>query len=228
VTLLQPLLLGLALGVRHAVEPDHLAAITTLVGGRGPLAAARTGAAWGVGHASALILLGGALVALGVRMPARLALVLDLAVAAMLLVLAAISIRAARRGAGRERAAHAHAHAHAHGNDHDHDHAREHEPARGGLRSTLVGFVHGASGTAALTVVCATTMPTRGAALGFLVVFGLGSLVSMSVMSGVLAAPMAAVARRGDGPLRLVRLAGAAVAIAAAVLVTLEATRGVV
>lgn len=211
--LLQPLLLGLALGVRHAVEPDHLAAITTLVGGRGPLAAARTGAAWGVGHASALILLGGALVALGVRMPARLALVLDLAVAAMLLVLAAISIRAARGGAT---GAHAHGHEHAH------------QPVRGGLRSTLVGFVHGASGTAALTVVCATTMPTRGAALCFLVVFGLGSLVSMSVMSGVLAAPMAAVARRGDGPLRLVRLAGAAVAIAAAVLVTLEATRGAV
>jgi hypothetical protein len=220
VPLLQPLLLGLALGVRHAVEPDHLAAITTLVGGRGPLAAARTGAAWGVGHASALILLGGALVALGVRMPARLALVLDLAVAAMLLVLAAISIRAARRGATAEGAPHAHVHTL--------DGAHAHERARGGLRSTLVGFVHGASGTAALTVVCATTMPTRGAALGFLVVFGLGSLVSMSVMSGVLAAPLAAVARRGDGPLRLVRLAGAAVAIAAAVLVTLEATRGVV
>jgi hypothetical protein len=221
VPLLQPLLLGLALGVRHALEPDHLAAITTLVSGRGPLAAARTGAAWGVGHASALILLGGALVALGVRMPARLALALDLAVAAMLLVLAAISIRAARRGATGD-AAHAHDHARAH------DHDRDVSAGRGGLRSTLVGFVHGASGTAALTVVCATTMPSRGAALGFLVVFGLGSLVSMSVMSGVLAAPMAAVARRGEGPLRLVRLAGAAVAIAAAVLVTLEATRGVV
>jgi hypothetical protein len=219
VPLLQPLLLGLALGVRHALEPDHLAAITTLVSGRGPLAAARTGAAWGVGHASALILLGGALVALGVRMPARLALALDLAVAAMLLVLAAISIRAARRGATGD-AAHDHARAH--------DHDRDVSAGRGGLRSTLVGFVHGASGTAALTVVCATTMPSRGAALGFLVVFGLGSLVSMSVMSGVLAAPMAAVARRGEGPLRLVRLAGAAVAIAAAVLVTLEATRGVV
>ncbi len=220
--LLQPLMLGLALGVRHAVEPDHLAAITTLVSGRGPLAAARTGAAWGVGHASAILLLGGALVALGVRMPAGLALALDLGVAVMLLGLAALSIRAARRGGGA-------ADASAHGHSHEHAHEHAHAPAaRGGLRSTLVGFVHGASGTAALTLLCASTMPSRGAALGFLVVFGAGSLVSMSVMSGVLAAPLAAVARRGDRPLRLVRLAGAAVAIAAAVLVTIEATRGVV
>ncbi len=207
--LLRPLLLGLALGVRHAVEPDHLAAITTLVGGRGPLAAARTGAAWGLGHATAILTLGGALVALDLRMPPRLALALDLAVALMLLVLAGLSIAASRR----------HAHDHRAGVAHDHG-------GRGGARSTLVGFVHGASGTAALTILCATTMPTRASAVAFLAVFGLGSMLSMSVMSGVLAAPMAAVARRGEGSMRAVRLAGAAVAVAAAVLVTIEATRG--
>jgi sulfite exporter TauE/SafE len=221
VALLQPLLLGLALGVRHAVEPDHLAAITTLVGGRSPLAAARTGAAWGVGHASAIVLLGGALVAAGVQMPAKLALTLDLAVAAMLIVLAVLSLRGAR--ASKHAHPHGHAHAHAHGHGHDHERARG---VRSALRSTLVGFVHGASGTAALTLLCATTMPTRAAAIGFLVVFGFGSLLSMSVMSGVLAAPLAAYAKRGERAMRLVRYAGAAVALAAAVLVTIEAARG--
>jgi hypothetical protein len=211
VALVEPLFLGLALGVRHAIEPDHLAAITTLVGGRGPLAAARTGAAWGLGHATAILVLGGALIALGVRMPATLALALDLAVAAMLLLLAWASVRR------RAEPAHEHSHPHLHA----HPHA-----TGGGLRSTLVGFVHGASGTAALTLLCATTMPTRATALAFLGLFGFGSLVSMSVMSGVLAAPLSAVAKRGDRALRLVRIGGAVVAIAAAVLVTIEAVRG--
>lgn len=193
----EPLLLGLALGLRHALEPDHLAAITTLVtGAEGPRAAARTGAAWGLGHALAIVGLGSVLVALGLKMPPRVALALDLAVALMLVALGihAVAVRRARTKA----------------------------PQR---RSTLVGFVHGASGTGAITLLCVTTIPSARAALVFLVVFALGALVSMSAMSGLLATPLGAVAKRGDTAMRKLRLAGGVVAFAAAILVAIEAFR---
>jgi hypothetical protein len=191
----EPLLLGLALGVKHALEPDHVAAITTMVdGATGARAAARTGAAWGLGHAVAIVLFGGTLVALGLQVPPRLALALDLAVASMLVALgihAFVTHRKARRP-------------HAH-------------------RSTLVGFVHGASGTAALTLVYVAKIPSRTAALIFLVLFAVGSLLSMSAMSGLLAKPFGAVARRGERAARALRIAGGVTAFGAAILVAVQA-----
>ncbi len=193
----EPLLLGLALGLRHALEPDHLAAITTLVTGTdGPRAAARTGAAWGLGHALAIVGLGSVLVALGLKMPPRVALALDLAVALMLVALGI------------------------------HAFARRPRPRAPQRRSTLVGFVHGASGTGAITLLCVTTIPSARAALVFLVVFALGALVSMSAMSGLLATPLGAVAKRGDTAMRKLRVAGGVVAFAAAILVAFEACKG--
>jgi nickel/cobalt transporter (NicO) family protein len=196
----EPLLLGLTLGVRHAFEPDHLAAITSLVARTtGPRAAAGTGAAWGFGHAVAIVALGTLLVASGVKVPVSVALILDLAVAAVLVVLGVQDIRGGKRQPTR-------AHAHAH-------------------RSTLVGFVHGASGTAAVTLLCLTTFTSAAKALGFLLVFALGALLSMSALSGLLAGPLGAIARRGEGAARTMRIAGGVVALAAAVLVVVAAIR---
>jgi len=196
---LEPLLLGLALGVRHALEPDHLAAITTLVAdAKTPRAAAETGAAWGAGHAAAILVFGGALVAFGVRVPAHVAFALDLAVAAMLVGLGIHAVLAHR---------------------HDrHEHAR---PTS--RRSTLVGFVHGASGTAAITLLCLTTLRSTSTAIGFLLLFAAGSLVSMAAMSGLLAAPLTAIAKRGPSTLRALRIGGGVLAFAAAVVVAVTA-----
>lgn len=192
------LLLGATLGVRHALEPDHLAAITTMVAGsQGPRAAARTGAAWGLGHAIAIVLLGGVLVALGVRVPARLAIALEILVAIMLVVLGAHAIRTRRKA----------------------------PPATRG-RSTLVGFVHGASGTAAITLLCATTFTSASVALGFLVLFALGATLSMSAMSGLLATPLSAVSKRGERANDALRIGGAVAAFAAAAFLIFEILRG--
>ena len=202
VGLVQPLLLGLTLGIRHAFEPDHLAAVTTLVARTtSPRAAAGTGAAWGLGHAAAVVLLGSVLVASGVKVPTSVALVLDLAVALVLVVLGAQAFRAP---APVQASTKAHGHTH---------------------RSTLVGFVHGASGTAAITLLCLTTYTSAAKAVGFLVVFALGALVSMSALSGLLAGPLGAIARRGEGAARTMRIAGGVIALAAAVLVVVAAIR---
>ncbi len=208
---MQPLLLGLTLGLRHAVEPDHLAAITTMVAGSSPRAAARTGAAWGFGHAVAIVLLGSVVLALGVRVPPGLAMVLDLAVVAMLVVLGVQAIRSARSGESGTRAHHAHAH--------DHDQAKLGRT----WRSTLVGFIHGASGTAAITLLCLGRFASSLGAMSFLVLFSLGALVSMSVLSALLAGPLSAIAKRGMRATRGMQLAGGVIALAAAVVVVIGA-----
>lgn len=213
------LLLGLTLGVRHAFEPDHLAAITTLLArNSGARAAAETGAAWGLGHAGAVILLGGAIVATGLRIPSALAVGLDLAVGGMLLVLAGQAFfRARARASGGEFSESVAPSATA-------AHPHEHDAAPGRRRgSTLVGFVHGASGSAAITLLCLTTFRSRAHALAFLLVFALGALASMSALSGLIAAPLAAIARRGHRAERAMLVAGGVLALAAAVAVVVTA-----
>lgn len=196
---LEPLLLGAVLGVRHALEPDHLAAITTMVSGNeGPRAAARTGAAWGLGHAAAIVLLGGALIGLGVKVPAHLAAALELGVAVMLIVLGVVALRTRTHG-------------------------HVHVPRS---RSTLVGFIHGASGTAAITLLCATTFRSSASALGFLMLFALGATVSMSAMSGLLATPMSALSRRDARATGILRACGAVAAFGAAAFVVFQVLRG--
>ena len=194
--LIDALALGAVLGVRHALEPDHLAAITTMVN-TNPRDAARTGAAWGLGHAIAVVLLGGAIIALGIRVPARVAIALEVAVAVMLVVLGAHALRTRHRQAAAP-----------HG------------------RSTMVGFIHGASGTAAITVICATTFRSAPIGLAFLVVFALGATLSMSAMSGLLATPLSAVGKRSDRALSALRVVGAIAAFAAAAFVLLQLIRG--
>jgi nickel/cobalt transporter (NicO) family protein len=192
-----PLLLGLLLGAGHAFEPDHLAAVTTLATrSTNARAAAGTGAAWGLGHALAIVIFGGALVAMGVRVPPRLAMGLELLVAAMLVALGVQALRKTR------------AHAHAHGDAH-----------RGHGRSTLVGFVHGASGTAGLMLLYVTTIASRATAFAFLFVFAFGALLSMSALSSLLAGSLSWLARRGDGTLAAARMVSGVAALAAAVLV---------
>jgi nickel/cobalt transporter (NicO) family protein len=196
--LIDALALGAVLGVRHALEPDHLAAITAMTSGTdGPRAAARTGAAWGLGHAIAVVVLGGALIALGVKVPVRVAIGLEVAVALMLIVLGAHALRTRRTASATP-----------HG------------------RSTLVGFIHGASGTAAITVICATTFRSAPIGLAFLVVFALGATLSMSAMSGLLATPLSAVGKRSDRALRMLRIAGALAAFGAAAFLLLQILRG--
>jgi high-affinity nickel-transport protein len=189
------LLLGVLLGLKHATEADHVLAVTTLLTRQHSpkaWAAARIGAMWGVGHSIALLLLGSVVILLGVHMPPALAFACDTAVAVMLVLLGASALWSLVRRLGAARA-HTGAHAAAHAHGHEHDHAPV-NPARNGggirWRSVLVGFVHGASGTAALTLWVLTTIPSRALAIEYLVVFGLGSIGGMAALSLLLSLPL--------------------------------------
>jgi high-affinity nickel-transport protein len=163
--------LGVLFGMRHALDPDHLAAVATLMhSGRGP----SIGLLWGAGHALALFVVGAVLAALNADLPPALGDLFELGVALMLV---ALGVRAVLRRAERPHDGHWHT----------------------TTRPLLVGMVHGLAGSGALTVLVLAGLPGIGARLVYTVLFGLGSVAGMTALSTVagLALPRSDRARRG-------------------------------
>jgi hypothetical protein len=164
--------LGLLLGLRHAFEADHVAAVSTIVSRqRRPLRSGSIGAFWGVGHLASLLLVGLPVVGFGVRFPHGLDLPLELGVAAMIVFLGI-------GGLARSRSA-----APAHGHSHS---LRDL-----GTRPFWIGAAHGLAGSGALTLVILATMPSRRDGLLYLGCFGLGSIAGMAAASMVMSLPLA-------------------------------------
>jgi hypothetical protein len=183
--------LGTLVGMRHALEPDHLAAVTTLVS-REPAGAraAWIGMAWGAGHTLALVAAGVVLAWTRSQMPATASAGFELLVAFMLVALGVRAVlQAARQGPRGPSVAHRHGGVvHRHAGAPAHVHVGAWTLAR---RPLLVGIVHGMAGSGALTALVMTTLPSVAGRIAYVVLFGLGSTVSMAAMSGVLGWPLA-------------------------------------
>ena len=170
--------LGSLLGMQHAFEPDHLAAVATLMTGeRTSARAAWLGACWGLGHTLTLLAAGTALVVLRAEMPASVTMAFELGVVLMLVGFGARAIYQAACNALPRRT---------------HSHAR---PATSRLvdidrwtlaRPLLVGAVHGLAGSGALTALVVATLPSTTTRLGYLALFGIGSTLGMVALSGLL------------------------------------------
>jgi len=190
--------LGSLLGMRHALEPDHLAAVSTLVTHeRNGYKAALLGVCWGVGHTCSLLVVGVALVLLRAEMPVFAADLFELFVALMLVGLGVRAIYlAARQGPTGPVHAHHHGHhVHVHPGAPAHIHVGRWTLAR---RPLFVGAVHGLAGSGALTALVLTTLPTATARITYMLLFGLGSTIGMAALSGLLGWPLArAGAHRG-------------------------------
>jgi hypothetical protein len=183
--------LGSLLGVRHALEPDHLAAVSTLVTSeRSSYKAALLGACWGLGHTLALVIVAAVLVVLRAEMPAQMADVCEFFVALMLIALGMRAIlQATRQGAAGPAQAHRHGGlVHVHRAGAPHVHIGGWTLAR---RPLVVGAVHGLAGSGALTALVLTTLPTTAAQLAYVGLFGLGSTLGMAALSGILGWPLA-------------------------------------
>jgi len=197
-TLLATLGLGFSLGLLHALDADHLIAVSTLVSGRASVRrSGAVGLAWGLGHATSLTTVGVGVIVFQRAVPAALGTWFELGVAVMLVVLGGQAIR---RGLAR---AVVHEHVHAHGGDvHVHRHAHLggrarhdgalHAIAHAGRRPFVVGLVHGLAGSAALTLTVLGTLSSPGAALAYFALFGLGSIAGMASVSALVAVPLAA------------------------------------
>ncbi|MGB7220105.1 MAG: hypothetical protein WBD07_15010 [Vicinamibacterales bacterium] len=183
--------LGSLLGMRHALEPDHLAAVSTLIAREaGSRRAAFLGMCWGVGHTFSLLLVGVVLVILRAEMPARVSNLFEFFVALMLIALGARAVfLSARRGVAGPPHVHHHGRlVHSHPGVPEHVHIGHWTLAR---RPLLVGAIHGLAGSGALTALVLTTLPTTAARLAYMALFGLGSTLGMAALSGLLGWPLA-------------------------------------
>ncbi|HYK81602.1 MAG TPA: hypothetical protein VEU55_00535 [Gemmatimonadales bacterium] len=191
--------LGLLLGFRHAFEPDHLAAVSTLATRQGSLfAACRLGLAWALGHTASVGVVVLAIMVGGLRLPERLWPAADFLVALLLIGLGgSVLVRYAR---GRW-----HLHAHAHDGEphlHLHSHAQGAEHAhlhpRGDARRSLgFGLLHGLAGGAAILVLLVAAAPTRTAQLTYFLAFAAGTMVGMLLVSFSLAGVVRLASGRG-------------------------------
>lgn len=175
------LLLGFLLGLQHALEADHLAAMATLASGGGTLGAvARRGMAWGIGHSLTLLALGGTALLLGTLIPPQLASLLEFAVGLMLVLLGADVLR-------RLRSLRSH---------------RQRPASAFPVRALCVGMLHGMAGSAALVLLTLQTVRSPAQGLAYIALFGAGSILGMGVLGTLIGLPLgwsarAAAATRG-------------------------------
>lgn len=191
------LTLGLLLGLQHAMEADHLAAVASLTARDRSLGdAARQGTAWGLGHSLTLLLVGGGVLLIDGLIGERTALLLESVVGLMLILLGLdVLLRLWLKRVhfhihSHDSETHIHAHAHAPGSRHDADPHHHRHAKRLPLRSLLVGMVHGMAGSAALIVFALGSVSSVWEGLAYIAVFGLGSVIGMTALAVVISLPL--------------------------------------
>lgn len=185
---------GFVLGLKHAVDADHLAAVSTMASERRSLfSSSLIGALWGVGHTISLMAAGVLVILLHLQISKTVAQSLEFGVGLMLVGLGVNALRKLARGG------HAHIHVHQHGghahaHPHVHERAQKEEPhthhgLKFGARPLLIGLGHGLAGSAALMLLILTTISSPLVSLLYIVIFGAGSIGGMMLMSTLFALP---------------------------------------
>jgi len=216
ITLLSIALLGFFLGMRHATDSDHVVAVTTIVSRQRSIgSAALTGIYWGIGHSLTLLLVGGAIILFGIVIPERLGLSLEFCVALMLILLGTLNLRATLRSiriapefAGEISQEHVHrhgdyVHTHPHGHNpeaHNHlapsmssarlDNVFDRIKGYRAIRPIVIGIVHGLAGSAAVALLVLPIIQRPLWAMAYLLVFGLGTIAGMMLMTATIAVPI--------------------------------------
>ena len=194
--------LGFLLDMQHALEADHIAAVSSIAARRSEVNdIVKHGLTWGLGHTLTLFAFAGAAILLGHAIPETLARPLETAVGVMLVGLGAhlwwrlwrdrVHFHGHRHDDGT-----VHLHAHSHAGENVPHASAPHAHAHGfRWRTLLVGLMHGMAGSAALLVLTVTQAPSAAAGLGYIALFGIGSMIGMALLSTVIAVPIAISAR---------------------------------
>ena len=245
------IVLGFFLGMRHATDPDHVIAVTTILSRqRSITGAAVIGALWGVGHTLTILVVGAGIVLLGWVIPPRVGLSLELSVGVMLVLLGVMNLSGVLQRVteavtppGPE-PGQVHAHAHAHG-DYIHTHVHGHQPEAHPhrpdrtplarldrllgalglyqvLRPLIVGMVHGLAGSAAVALLVLTTIGNSAWAVVYLLVFGVGTIAGMMLITAGLAWPLRAATTRFAGLPRRLRLASGVISLVAGLAIAYQ------
>jgi high-affinity nickel permease len=204
ITLFAILGIGLLLGIRHATDPDHVIAVSTIVAREQKISrAAVIGLAWGVGHTLTILVVGTILIVFRITLPPRVGLSMELAVGLMLIFLGLRNLKLSFTVPWSKRKQHHHhaeAHYHLHG-DYIHVHADDHGHNQGetplskldrhfrrfsaysAVRPLVIGIVHGLAGSAAIALLVLSTIPNPAWAVGYLLIFGVGTILGMILIT---------------------------------------------
>jgi sulfite exporter TauE/SafE len=196
--------LGLAIGLEHAFEPDHVAAVSTQVSkgkySKKPVKqilkksitkSSILGAIWGAGHTTTLVLIGLLVYALGITIQEQVFSGLEFIVGLMLVFLGITTILNKKI----IRFKHKHPHKHEDGTIHLEEHHHVDSEHKHGHKSYVIGLIHGLAGSGSLVVLTAVTLDNIGMALGFILIFGIGSMVGMAMIGGLMGFPFALVGK---------------------------------
>jgi len=220
--------LGFFLGMRHATDPDHVVAVTTIVTRQSSiLRSACIGAFWGLGHTLTILLVGAGIITLNLVIPPRLGLSMELSVGMMLILLGVMNVvsflRSVPELAPGESSGQlmAHTHVHTEGNPPEgHMYVSSHtslaymDSSLGRLevyryiRPLIVGIVHGLAGSAAVALLVLTTIQDRRWAAAYLLVFGIGTIAGMMLITMSLASTFHWLGRRWQFSRRLALASG--------------------
>ena len=185
------LFVSMLLGLRHASDPDHLAAVTTLIASEEERHQVRKagimGFLWGLGHGTTLVLIGLPLVLLNQYLPEIVGKIAEVAIGCIIVLLAMRLLVRWRRGlyhvhVHTHDGGEAHRHVHSHVLDESHGHTHR-APKRTPLSSYGVGLVHGIGGSGGLTLLLISTISDKAQATGALLLFAAGTAVSMAILS---------------------------------------------
>jgi len=226
------LALGFVLGLQHATDADHLVAVATIMTRERRFAnGALVGALWGAGHMTTLTIVGAIIIGLKLTITTAISDGLELAVAVMLIVLGALRLRDGMRAPEPMPTAHlvadhdhdrgatvVHSHAHVHGGEHEHEHPHVH-PSRWMAalgwksgwpagRAVVVGAVHGLAGSAAISLLVLTTLHSAVSAVFYLLIFGIGTIIGMTLLTAVMAYPVSMALRYGRAQRTIALCAG--------------------
>jgi len=222
--------LGLVFGLKHATEIDHVVAVSTVVSEhRNVWRSALVGALWGAGHTLSLVVVGVIVLVFRVTIPQSVASWLEFGVALMIIGLGVLTMARVLR---RRSKVHVHRHSHD-GQSHVHIHFHEqgtahataasslssqdrhsHAISKLGLKPLVVGAMHGLAGSAALSLLVLTQVPSLSLGLFYLAVFGIGSTAGMVLMSGLIGLPFALSGHRLSGVSNGLQTAAGALSVA--------------
>jgi len=218
---------GFVLGLKHATEADHLAAVSTMVVERRSMwSSALVGGLWGLGHTISLFVAGIFVLLLDFQISENTARWLEFAVGIMLTLLGLNVLRKLISGGHLHFHSHGHGqHVHAHPHLHDHSeashpelaHASGHNP-----KSLVIGLVHGLAGSAGLMLVMIPTIPSKSIGLLYIVIFGIGSIGGMMLMSFLVGLPFHFTALRFNRFNHLLQAVAGAVSIALGLWIVYE------
>jgi len=200
---------GFLMGIKHALDADHIAALSTILSRNKSIKdSSILGMFWGFGHTVALLVMGFLILLLKITVPEKIALSFELIVGTMLVLLGINlliqiyedKIHIHKHVHGKEK--HSHFHTHKHTKQHNHFH-----------KSLYIGLLHGLAGSAALSLLVLTTINSIWLGLLYILIFGIGSIIGMMLISSIISIPFALISKRLENAKTMLRASSALISI---------------